>query len=108
MHQEADSAWGAVQFYRGCLRITAACRRARTTIFSFFTLFLLSTVIFGASVLVAPAVAQPNIVVIMTDDQRLDDLQVMTKTKRLLLPISLVLLLSPNVKLLRSVYELNS
>jgi hypothetical protein len=65
-------------------------------------------VIVGASVLVAPAVAQPNIVVIMTDDQRLDDLPVMTKTKRLLLPISLVLLLSPNVKLLRSVYELNS
>jgi N-acetylglucosamine-6-sulfatase len=84
MAQESGIRWGAVHFYGGCLRITAACRRARTTIFPFLTLFLLSAVILGASVLVAPAAAEPNIVVIMTDDQRLDDLQVMTKTKKLI------------------------
>jgi N-acetylglucosamine-6-sulfatase len=69
------------------LSTIAACKAAGVKIFSFVSVFVLTAACFGPSMLIAPAAAQsqprPNVVVIMTDDMRLDDLQVMTKTKAL-------------------------
>jgi N-acetylglucosamine-6-sulfatase len=62
-------------------------RAAGAIILGWLHASLIGGVVLGASsVLMAPATAaaRPNIVVIMTDDQRLDDLRVMTKTKALI------------------------
>jgi N-acetylglucosamine-6-sulfatase len=70
----------------GWIKNTAA-RITGIGILSSFSVLLLGTAALGASsVLGAPAAAapQPNVVVIMTDDMRLDDLRVLTKTKALI------------------------
>jgi N-acetylglucosamine-6-sulfatase len=68
----------------GRARTTAARRPAGATISSFFSIVVLGALIFGTTALIAPAAAQTNIVVIMTDDMRLDDLDVMTETQALI------------------------
>jgi N-acetylglucosamine-6-sulfatase len=74
-----QSGWGA------WTKITAACKARRVTSLSCLGVILLGALVFSApSGLVAQTATRPNIVVIMTDDQRLDDLQVMTKTKNLI------------------------
>jgi N-acetylglucosamine-6-sulfatase len=69
------------------LSTIAACKAAGVKICSFVSVLVLTAAGFGPSLLIAPVAAQsqprPNVVVIMTDDMRLDDLQVMTKTKAL-------------------------
>jgi N-acetylglucosamine-6-sulfatase len=70
----------------GCVRTAGTCL-ARILTLSFLDLVVLRIIAFSvSSLLVAPAAAaaQPNIIVIMTDDLRLDDLRVMSKTKALI------------------------
>jgi arylsulfatase A-like enzyme len=51
-------------------------------------ILLAATMVGGSSMIVAPAAAatRPNIVIIMTDDQRLDDMRVLSKTRALFAP----------------------
>jgi N-acetylglucosamine-6-sulfatase len=65
------------------IKITAVCRARGVTTLSFLSVVLLSAIVTAPSRLAAQA-TRPNIVVIMTDDQRLDDLRVLTKTSRLI------------------------
>jgi N-acetylglucosamine-6-sulfatase len=66
-------------------KITAACKARRVTSLSCLGVILLGGIIFSApSGLVAQTVARPNIVVIMTDDQTLEQMRVLTKTRRLI------------------------
>ncbi|HKH21227.1 MAG TPA: sulfatase-like hydrolase/transferase, partial [Gammaproteobacteria bacterium] len=66
-------------------KITAACKARSVTSLSFLTVVLLGGIIFSApSGLVAQTVARPNIVVIMTDDQTLEMMRVLTKTRQLI------------------------
>src|SRR5215212_2694689 len=66
-------------------KITAACKARSVTFLSLLTVILPGALVFSTpSGLVAQTATRPNIIVIMTDDQRLDDLQVMTKTKNLI------------------------
>ncbi|MDQ4147216.1 MAG: sulfatase, partial [Pseudomonadota bacterium] len=73
-HASALDAW---------IKITAVCRERGVTTLSFLSVVLLSAIVSAPSRLAAQA-TRPNIVVIMTDDQRLDDLRVLTKTRRLI------------------------
>jgi N-acetylglucosamine-6-sulfatase len=68
-------------------KITAACRARRVTIWSLFGMVLLGGIILSALRMVlaqtTPA-TKPNIVVIMTDDQTLETMRVLTRTRRLI------------------------
>src|SRR5215210_4534827 len=69
------------------IKITAACRARRVMILSFLGAVLLIGMVFSApDMLVAQinTAARPNIVVIMTDDQTLEMMRVLTKTRRLI------------------------
>lgn len=67
---------------------TTVTRKAmHTALWSCLSIFLLGSVLFCApSLLIAPAAAatQPNFVVIMTDDQTLELMRVLTKTRQLI------------------------
>jgi len=68
-------------------KITAVCRARRVTLLSFFSVVLLIRMAFNApSMLIAQAAAatKPNIVVIMTDDQTLEEMRVLTQTHQLI------------------------
>jgi N-acetylglucosamine-6-sulfatase len=68
-------------------KITAACKARRVTILSLLGMVLLGGIILSALRMVlaqtTPA-TKPNIVVIMTDDQTLETMRVLTKTRRLI------------------------
>ncbi|MDQ4146843.1 MAG: sulfatase [Pseudomonadota bacterium] len=69
------------------MKITAACRARRVAMLSSLSFILLGAIVFTApSRLAAQAAAatRPNIVVIMTDDQTLGQMQVLTKTRQLI------------------------
>ncbi len=70
----------------GWLSTIAAYKAAGVKIFSFISVLMLSAACFDPSMLVAPVAAQsqpPNVVIILTDNIRPDDLRVMTKTQAL-------------------------
>ncbi|HKH19787.1 MAG TPA: sulfatase-like hydrolase/transferase, partial [Gammaproteobacteria bacterium] len=66
-------------------KITAACKARRVTCLSCLKVVLLGALVFSApSGLVAQTATRPNVVVIMTDNQTLEEMRVLTKTRRLI------------------------
>ncbi len=70
-----------------CIKIIAVCEASRVTILSFLGVVLLIRMAFCAPNIVsaqAAAATKPNIVVIMTDDQTLEEMRVLTQTRQLI------------------------
>src|SRR5829696_5871671 len=67
------------------IKITAACKARSVTSLSCLGVILLGALVFSApSGLVAQTATRPNVVVIMTDDQTLEQMRVLTKTRQLI------------------------